>query len=157
MYQILRIAVICMLVALAACQAVSVPKPPERLESPVGGPERVFSRPVTEIVPLLQDARASGPIGRVGNELVFWSYELAGARPAVLTACAVLPDVDCAARAQQVCRSGSSEILFTRREPGEVRYLNCTAIGMVSPGDLTPTCDERDKVQEIDVRLLSCN
>ena len=147
-------------ILLAACQPVVVPPParePERIESRVGGPERVFARPVAEIVPLLADARPMAPNGRVGFELVFWGYELATDRDAVLVACAVLPDVDCAARRDRVCESGTPEVLFTTQEGGEVRYRNCEAIGIAAPGDLTPNCVETEEIQPVEVTLLSCN
>lgn len=70
------------LLVLGACQSSGVRQLPERTEVGIGGPERVFSRPVAEIVPLLQGARRAGPNGRAGPELVFWGYELAGNRPA---------------------------------------------------------------------------
>lgn len=142
---------------LGACQSAGVRQLPERTEVAVGGPERVFTRPVAEIVPLLQDAQRAGPNGRVGSELVFWGYELAGSRPAFLVACAVLPGVDCAARASQVCQSGRPEILFSQLDQGEVRYLNCQEVGIVAPGDLTPNCADTQEVQEVAVTLLSCN
>jgi hypothetical protein len=145
---------------LAACQA-NLPPPSERTldrtVARVGGPERVFARPVAEIVPLLQGARASGPDGRVGFELVFWGYELATNRQATLVACAVLPDVDCAARLAKVCQSGTPEVLFTAREGGEVRSRSCQAIGIARPGDLTPNCVEIEETQPVELSLLSCN
>jgi hypothetical protein len=142
---------------LTACQSASVRPVPARTEVGIGGPERVFSRPVAEVVPLLEDARRAGPSGRVGSELVFWGYELAGNRPAFLVACAVLPGVDCTARAAQVCQSGRPEILFSQQDQGEVRYLNCQEVGIVAPGDLTPNCADTQEVQEVAVTLLSCN
>jgi hypothetical protein len=144
------------LMLLSACQSVTVVPLPERVEAAVGGPERVFARPVTEIVPLLQNAQASGPRGRVGSELVFWGYQLADERPAFLVACAVLPDVDCAARLPQVCASGAPEVLFSQQDQGEVRFLHCREIGVAAPGDLTPNCADVQKVQAVDVTLLSC-
>lgn len=148
-------AVACLL--LGGCQSAVVPQAPERVEAAVGGPERVFSRPVTEIVPLLQDARRAGPNGRVGSEMVFWGYELAGNKPAFLVACAMLPGVDCAGRVPQVCQSGRPEILFSQQDQGEVRFLNCQEVGIVAPGGLTPNCADTQKVQEVAVTLLSCN
>lgn len=145
-----------LLVLLSACQSPAVAPLPERREAPVGGPERVFTRTVGEIVPLLQNARATGPNGRVGSELVFWSYQLADNRPAVLVACAVLPGVDCAARLPQVCQSGRPETLFAGQDQGEVRFLNCQEIGIVAPGDLTPNCADTQAVQAVQVTLLSC-
>jgi hypothetical protein len=159
MCRILKILSLSLLAVLSACQQLFVQPPdlPRRIESAVGGPERVFERPVTEIVPLLQNARASAPNGRVGSELVFWGYELEGGRPAVLVACAILPDVDCNARLSQVCPSGASETLFTHEEGGEVRHLDCQSIGIAAPGDLTPTCEDDSDVQPVAVTLLSCN
>jgi hypothetical protein len=145
-----------LLATLCACQSAAVAPLPERDETFVGGPDRVFSRPVGEIVPLLQGARPTAPNGRVGPELVFWAYELADRRPAFLVACAVLPNVDCAARLPQVCASGTPETLFTQQDQGEVRYLNCREIGVVAPGDLTPNCVDTEEVQAIEVTLLNC-
>ena len=145
---------------LAACQPASLPGPerqPQRIVSQVGGPERVFARPVAEIVPLLENAEPAGQSGRVGFELVFWGYRLATNRSATLVACAVLPDVDCAARLPQVCASGRPEILFSAQEGGEVRYRNCQAVGIAQPGDLTPNCVETEEIQPVEVTLLSCN
>lgn len=146
------------LILLTACQT-SLPPPasqaPLRVESPVGGPERVFTRPIGDIVPLLQTARPTGPNGRVGYEMVFWGYELGG-RPASLVACALLPDVDCEARLAQVCESGRPEQLYSAEEGGEVRFLNCQAIGIAQPGDLTPNCSDVERIQPLAVTLLSC-
>ena len=147
--------------ACAACQGVSVPPPsagePERIESPIGGPERVFERPIAEIVPALQNANQVGPNGRVGYELVFWGYELAGGQRATLVACAVLPGVDCEARRTKVCPSGTGATLFSGEQGGEVRYRNCQAVGIAQPGDLTPNCSETEQTQAIELHLLRCN
>lgn len=158
MRRLMNILCLALLVVLTACQSALPPpsdRPPERIESRVGGPERVFARPVTDIVPLLQNARATGPNGRVGYEMVFWGYELSG-QPASLVACAVLPNVDCEARLAQVCESGAPEVLFTGEEGGEVRFLNCQAIGIAQPGDLTPNCTDTEQIQPVTVTLLSC-
>jgi hypothetical protein len=88
---------------------------------------------------------------------VFWGYELEGNRPAYLTACAVLPDVDCEARLPEVCPSGSAEVLSRHEEDGKVRYLDCQAFGVATPGDLTPNCADSSQVQPVALTLLSCN
>jgi hypothetical protein len=142
---------------VAACQSVAVDPVPERTEAPIGGPERVFAGPVAAVVPPLQNARLVGPHGRVGPELVFWTYELPTSRQAFLVACAVLPDVDCAARLPRVCPSGTPEVLFSQQDQGEVRSLVCQQIGFVAPGDLSPNCADTQEVQPIEVTLLSCN
>lgn len=147
------------LAVLGACQPAALQRPldpPQRIESRIGGPERVFARPLAEIVPLLRDAAPAGPNGRVGPELVFWGYQLAGNRPAVLVACAVVPGVDCAARLPLVCAAGRHEVLFSAQEGGEVRYRNCQAIGIAQPGDLSPNCVETEEIQPVDVTLLAC-
>ncbi len=161
MSRLLKTLCFALLAVLVGCQSVpeaSQPEVrlPERIESRVAGPERVFSRPVTEIVPQLQGARPSGPNGRVGNELAFWGYELGNGEPAYLVGCAVLPDVDCSARTAKVCESGRPEVLFSTDEGGEVRFLNCQAIAIARPGDIRPNCVEKEEVQAIAVTLLSC-
>ncbi len=156
MCRIPKLSCLAVLALLAACQPVTTVRQPPRVEAPVGGPERVFTRPVTELVPPLQNARRAGPNGRVGSELVFWGYELASQQPAFLVACAVLPDVDCAARLPRVCRQGNPEILFSQQNEGEVRSRSCQAIGVAHPGDRVPNCDETEKVQPVEVTLLAC-
>ena len=147
--------------ACAACRGVTVPPPaarePERIESRIGGPERVFERPIAEIVPALQNANQVGPNGRVGYELVFWGYELAGGQRATLVACAILPGVDCKERRAKVCPLGTAATLFSGEHGGEVRYRNCQAVGIAQPGDLTPNCAETEQTQPIEIHLMRCN
>jgi hypothetical protein len=50
------------------------------------GPDAVFDRPVGELLPILAGSRETGENGRVGNELVFWGFELADGRQAFLFA-----------------------------------------------------------------------
>lgn len=161
MHRLLNVACIALVAALAGCQSIArAPEPPalpQRIVSDIGSPQRVFERPVPEMVPGLQGARASGPNGRVGTELVFWGYELEGSGPAYLTACAFLPDAECEARLAKVCPSGAIEVLARHAESGKVRYLDCQAIGVASPGDLTPTCADTVDVQPVKVTLLRCN
>ncbi|MEY4641077.1 MAG: hypothetical protein RLZZ227_1071 [Pseudomonadota bacterium] len=161
MHRLLNVACVALMAALVGCQPVArAPEPPalpQRIVSDIGSPQRVFARPVTEIVPGLQGARASGPNGRVGTELVFWGYELEGTGPAYLAACAFLSDTECEARLPEVCPSGAIEVLSRHEESGKVRYLDCQAIGVASPGDLTPTCADTADVQPVTVTLLSCN
>ncbi len=151
-----RITCLFLLSLLSACQQTALPLP-ERTVAAIGGPERVFERPVTEIVPLLQNARATDPRGRVGGELVFWGYELAGGRSSYLVACAPLPGVDCESRLPLVCPGSRPEVLFRQEEGGEVRLLNCRAVGIVGHGDLTPNCTDNSDTQPLMVSLLSCN
>ncbi|HEY0963925.1 MAG TPA: hypothetical protein VGE69_16365 [Pseudomonadales bacterium] len=157
----LKVCCFVLVLACAACESITVPPPvagePERIESRIGGPDRVFERPVAEMVPVLQDARQAGPTGRVGYELVFWGYELAGGDRATLVACAILPDVDCEARRARVCESGTAATLFTGEQGGAVRFRNCQAVGIAQPGDLTPNCTETEQTQPIQIHLLRCN
>lgn len=156
----LKTAGLLIVLVCAACQPVTAPAPvarePERLESRIGGPERVFERPIAEMVPALQNANLVGPNGRVGYELVFWAYQLANGQRAMLVACAILPNVDCDMRRAKVCENGTRDTLFTGEQGGEVRYRNCQAIGIAPPGDLTPNCTETEQTQPIQLHLLSC-
>lgn len=156
----LKTAGLAFVLACAACQPVTLPPPvvaePQRLEARVNGPDRVFDTPVEQLVPALRGARASGPDGRVGSELVFWGYELENGQRATLVACAILPDVDCAARRAKVCESGAGSTLFSGEQGGAVRHRDCQAVGVAPPGEPLPNCTEVERTQPVELHLLSC-
>lgn len=120
------------------------------------GPERVFDQPLSEILPELENAIPTGNNGRVGNELVFWSYQLEDNRQVNFYGCAVLDDVDCERRIRAICPTGGEDI-NRAVVPGDVRHLHCRSIGIVGVGDLLPNCDDHTQVSDLIVGLLQCN
>lgn len=160
MQNALKAAGLALSLACAACQPVALPPPvaaePQRLVSAVNGPERVFDAPVEDVVPALRGARASGPRGRVGYELVFWGYELGNGQRATLVACAILPDVDCAGRRAKVCESGPGATLFSGEQGGAVRHRDCRAVGVSPPGEPLPNCTDTERTQPVEIHLLAC-
>lgn len=127
---------------------------PERSMNVTSGPDLVFDRPVTDILPALGDALATGRNGRIGNEMVFWGYRLRDNREVNLFACAVLEDVDCEARISAICPGGNE--LIRVEEPGTVRHMNCTAIGVAAPGDIRPNCTDFESSDALLVGLMQC-
>jgi hypothetical protein len=101
----------------------------------------VFDVPVTEIVPALAGAKPTRVKGRVGGELVFWGYDLADGRRVNLFACALLPDVDCAARVQAVCAAGG-EVLESREVAGELVRRVCRPVSSGASSTVRPGCNE---------------
>ena len=139
-----------------ACTGITpLERTPERSLTVTSGPDRVFERPVGDILPQLSGATAAGPNGRVGNELVFWGYQLQDGRAVNLFACAILDDVDCEARIAAICPGGGQE-LARIEEPGMVRHLNCRAIGIARVGDLRPNCDDNTNSGDLLVGLMQC-
>ena len=120
------------------------------------GPERVFDQPLGEILPELENAIPTGNNGRVGNELVFWSYQLEDNRQVNFFGCAILDDEDCERRIRAICPAGGEEI-NRAVTPGGVRHLHCRSIGVVGAGDLLPNCDDHTRSSEVLVGLLQCN
>jgi hypothetical protein len=120
------------------------------------GPELVFDQPVESVMPALAGATPTGQNGRVGGELVFWSYRLQDGREVLFHACAELPGVDCTARALLVCPAGQPTTLQTGSISGEVRELQCRAIGQAAPGDLRPNCLDSEFSSALVLGLVSC-
>jgi hypothetical protein len=127
----------------------------ERTLDVTQGPETVFDRPVAEIVPALEGATATGENGRVGNELVFWSYRLADGRPVYLFACARLPDVNCEERIQDVCLTPTT-VLDSGETSGKIVRRQCREIAVVAPGDTRPGCIDTIADVSLAVGLVSC-
>ena len=119
------------------------------------GPESVFAETPGEIFAELGDATATGENGRVGNELVFWGYRLADGSEAYLVACATIEKINCDAREERVCPTGT-RVLSRSISPGLVRELNCRSIATAAPGDIRPGCTDRQRTQELAVSLVSC-
>lgn len=129
---------------------------PERSMGVTKGPELVFDQPVDAVMPALAGAVPTGNNGRVGGELVFWSYRLQDDSDVLFVACAELEGVDCAARAQLVCPEGKPAFLQTSSISGEVRELQCRAVAQVAPGELRPNCLEDEIVSPLFLGLVSC-
>lgn len=143
---------------LASC--VSPPEteqriPPRQMGVNVG-PELVFDRPVEQIIPDLANAAASGENGRVGNELVFWGYQLADGNAAFFFACGMFDKVDCQGRIAAICPSSPSELISSQVTQGKVRHLDCKAIGTAGIGDLLPNCLDQQRSNDLLVGLVSC-
>jgi hypothetical protein len=129
---------------------------PERAMGVTTGPEAVFDRPVADILPQLQGATATNVNGRVGSELVFWGYRSSTGAATNLFACAMMPDVDCEARALNICRDGSARIEQKIIERGNMVKRNCRAVGNVAPGDLHPGCTNKEIQNDLLVGLANC-
>lgn len=129
---------------------------PTRTMGVTKGPELVFLQPVEAVLPLLAGATATGQNGRVGGELVFWSYRLADGRDVLLHACAELEGVDCAGRARLICAAGEPRPLQTQALSGEVRRLQCSAVGQAAPGELRPGCSDTEFSSPLVVGVSSC-
>jgi len=120
------------------------------------GPDRVFDQPLGEIFPELENAIPTDNNGRVGNELVFWSYKLEDNRQVNFFGCAILDNVDCERRIRAICPAGGEEINRTVT-PGGVRHLHCRSIGLAGTGDLLPNCYDDTQMSDVIVGLVQCN
>jgi hypothetical protein len=127
----------------------------ERNTNVTQGPEAVFDRPVTEIVPTLESATASGVNGRVGNELVFWGYELADGRPVYFFACMKSADVDCAQRIESICTT-TTTVLESTETNGKIVRRTCREVTTAAPGDTRPGCSDKVEDVALAVGLVSC-
>jgi hypothetical protein len=119
------------------------------------GPETVFDRPAAEIFPALEGAAATGENGRVGSELVFWGFEQRDGRRLFLFACAVGPDLDCAARIPAICPA-TTTVLDTREMSGNAVRRSCRSVAVSGPGELRPGCEDRLESASLAVGLVSC-
>lgn len=141
-----------MLIALAAAGTTAAQEVTMNVRQ---GPETVFDEPVEQIVPELEGARATDSNGRVGNEFVFWGYELADGRSAYLFACAIMEGVDCEARRQQIC-AGGQEIISIAETAGGVRQMRCSRLSVASIGERHPGCTDRTSDLALSVGLVHC-
>ena len=147
------------LALLAACSSApryQAQEQPARTLGVTRGPELVFAQAPADILPLLAGATATGENGRVGGELVFWSYRLTDGRDVLLIACAQLDGVDCAARTALVCPAGAPTSLQSASVSGEVRELDCRAIAQAAPGDLRPGCADTEATHPVLASIASC-
>jgi hypothetical protein len=135
--------------------ASALPQELERQMNVRLGPETVFQEPVTQIFPTLADAKPTGENGRVGNELVFWGYDLADGREVFLFACALVANVNCEERVPLICTT-STNVLETRELGGTVTQRNCRDIAIASPGDTRPGCTQREQSTPVRAGLVSC-
>lgn len=142
---------------LVACESMPVEqRTPERALGVAQGPERVFKRPVAEVATELAGATATGVNGRVGPELVFWTYRLNDGREVLFHACAPVGEVDCALRETRMCARGTPQKLRDYQASGDVRRLDCQAIGTAAPGELRPGCSDFEFESELVVGLSQC-
>jgi hypothetical protein len=147
-----------LLASLVACQSEQVAVDyAKRTMGVTAGPELVFTRPVQQLLPVLNGARATSVNGRVGNELVFWGYQLENGDEAWLFACAPLDGVDCNARTRLICPAGNTRVVTQTSEDGMVRELDCQAVGQAGIGDLRPGCTDTQKLNPLLVGLAACN
>lgn len=138
----------------AFCAASQEPTP-ERQMNVTQGPEVVFTRPATDILPALAGATATGENGRIGTELVFWGYRQADGRRVFFFACAPKPDFDCGERVLAVCPVATT-VLATGEENGTVVRRTCRNVAVAVPGDLRPGCEDRVESVPMAVGLVSC-
>ena len=144
-------------VLLVFCYACTpIERIPSRSMTVSSGPDKVFERPVANILPDLGNAEPTGINGRVGNEMVFWGYRLSDNRDVNLFACAMLEDINCESRIRGICPAGGEE-LSRAIESGIVRHLNCRAVGVVASGELLPNCDDNVRTDDLLVGLIQCN
>jgi hypothetical protein len=128
----------------------------ERVMNVARGPDAVFDRPVDQLMAELAGATATDENGRVGNELVFWGFELADGRDVYFYACAKREDVDCAGRAEAIC-IGRTEVLRRIETAGQVRHMRCREIATVGVGDLRPGCTDREEDDSLHAGLVQCH
>ena len=146
-----------LLLSLAACSNSPVGSPWQRESNIRVGPERVFPRPITEIMPELAGAQAlSGGSGRLGPSLVYWPYELADSTQVYLFGCGLFQGHYCEEAVPRICPRGETEELARRVEPGNVIRERCRFVGTAAPGDLYPNCDKTEFEHDILVGLVSC-
>lgn len=144
---------------LAACTTTTPARelrPPPRTLGVTQGPELVFGQPVEAVLPELAGATPTGVNGRVGPELVFWTYRLNNGREVLFHACAPMPGVDCALREARMCARGTPRRLAARLATGEVRRRQCQAIGTAAVGELRPGCSENEFESELVTGLSEC-
>jgi hypothetical protein len=142
---------------LAAALAVDAqPASPERTMNVTQGPETVFGKPATEILPALAGATATGENGRVGRELVFWGYRQNDGRLVFFFACAPDADVDCMARVPAICPNGTT-VLETGQASGNVVRRVCRNVAVATPGDRRPGCADRVESTSMAVGLVTCS
>jgi hypothetical protein len=146
------------IVILSLCFAVGAagqePVPARQMNVRLG-PDSVFDRPPAEVFPALAGARATGENGRVGPELVFWGYEQTDGRRVFFFACALRPEVDCAARVPAICPA-TTTVLQTAETSGKTVHRNCRNVGVVGVGDVRPGCDDRTQSANLAVGLVTC-
>jgi hypothetical protein len=119
-------------------------------------PEQVFDSPVEQLVPALADAKRTRANGRVGYELAFWGYELPDGREVSLFACALVPNVDCAARVAAICPAGG-RVLEQQETKGKVVHRKCQAVATGSSSSVQPGCDDTlNDAGGLLVGLVSC-
>jgi len=120
-------------------------------------PDQVFDRPVEQILPVLADAKRTRANGRVGYELAFWGYELKDGRDVSLFACALVPNVDCAARVEAICPRGGSRVLEQQETKGKVVHRKCQAVATGTSSSVQPGCDDTlNDAGDLLVGLVSC-
>jgi hypothetical protein len=119
------------------------------------GPETVFDRPVEQLIPQLQGARATNQNGRVGGELVFWGYQLADGGSAYLFACAPIGSVNCEERISAICPV-FTEVMTRSEYAGQVIRRNCREVCVSAPGDLRPCCTDTAAQSPLQIGLVSC-
>lgn len=127
----------------------------ERVMNVTQGPDTVFDRPVEQIMTELAGATATDENGRVGNELVFWGFELDDGRDVYFYACAMREGIDCEARSMAIC-TGRTEILRRIETAGQVRHLRCREVATVGVGDLRPGCTDRVEANNLHAGLVQC-
>jgi hypothetical protein len=141
--------------ALIAMLGVTVVGAQERKMDVKQGPDSVFTSPVSSLLPELAGARSTGENGRVGNELVFWGYELGDGRPAFLFACAPQADVNCDERVPMICNARVS-LLSTGTANGNIVRRQCRELAVTQTGDLHPGCIDKIENVELSIGLVTC-
>jgi hypothetical protein len=119
------------------------------------GPETVFDDSVGEIIPDLIDARETGRNGRVGREMVFWEYRLAGGEQAYFYACAPVKNTDCGHRRQLICGRDMRLISESERS-GRISRFRCPiSCNSISAGE-SPCCLEYVEKYTLQTGLVQC-
>lgn len=132
------------------------PAQAERTMNVTLGPDSVFEREVSEIIPELTGASMTNENGRVGGELVFWGHTLANGSEAYLFACSIQEDVDCQSRMREICPAGSGKLLISVTEPGLMLQRECKSIAFVGAGELRPGCYDDVFNNDMLVGLMQC-
>lgn len=144
-----------MAACLILCSTLAVSQGEQREMTVTLGPETVFPGPVEDLFSLLSGALATGRNGRVGNEFVFWEFTLPDARAVNLFACAERPEVDCRQRRFAVC-PGPFDSLAESIIGGQLRSLDCAAVGVLGIGDLRAGCNDNTREESVFAGVLAC-
>src|SRR5690606_41975316 len=112
-------------------------------------------QPAENVMPRLTGASPTGENGRVGGELVFWGYRLAGGSPVYFFACAMLDHVNCDERIAATCPTGTT-VLERGAPSAEAVRRRCREVAIAAPCDVRPGCTSMTFETPLAVGLVTC-